>query len=123
MLVRYIVAIGANGLLALFGLSVTIMNLSKGQPEVVVFFFALGLLGIFNIRTAQKFKNAMTEEAWLAAEVRKMKLRYKLHEMGHPLYADPPEPGYRDAPDAGDASDGRRQPPPPPADATPRRRD
>ncbi len=74
---RMIAYIG-NGALVLLSALTVMAALSRGHTGPAVALALICGLGIFNIRVVWKASAALSEEEWLAAEVRKAEMRRQL---------------------------------------------
>ena len=73
-----IIAYIGNGVLALLSALTMMASFSRGHLGPAVVLALICGLGLFNIRLVSKASAAMSEEEWLASEVRKAEMRRQL---------------------------------------------
>lgn len=73
-----IIAYIGNGALALLSALIMMASFSRGHVGPAVVLALICGLGIFNIRIILKASAALSEEEWLAAEIRKAEMRRQL---------------------------------------------
>ena len=71
-------SVGGNVFLAILCALAAMGILSKGQTGGFVFLVLIAVLAAFNVHVTTKAARLLSEEEWLAAEVRKAELRKKL---------------------------------------------
>ena len=75
---------GVGFLLAILALA------TLSAPGAAIVLALMSALCFFNFLMFRKMKSLFTEEEFLKSEVRKMELRGKLSDLGHPDFRNPP---------------------------------